>query len=97
MSTNTRRQPNVRLLLGQRRRLWANVKPILVQCLMLDGWFWYRVWVLFDIELIMLIVGSESESSCITCQHKRLDQCWFDVGLFSQAVVIYVESSTFWL
>ena len=34
---NTRRWTNVGLMLGQRRRRWANIKPTLVQRLVLAG------------------------------------------------------------
>ena len=34
---NTRRWPNVGLMLGQRRRRWANISPTLGQCIVFAG------------------------------------------------------------
>ena len=34
---NTKRWPNVGLMMGQRRRRWTNIKPILGQCLVSAG------------------------------------------------------------
>ena len=40
---NTRRSPDVWTMLGQRRQQWANFVPTLGRCLVLAGWYTWRL------------------------------------------------------
>ena len=53
----TRRWPNVVLILGRRRRRWANIKTILCQCLM---WLWYEYYNIIMIIIIIFLVKIKS-------------------------------------
>ena len=52
---NTRRWPNVGLMLGQRRRRWANVCPTFVQRLVFAG-----KWLTINMYYVSLVIGWSS-------------------------------------
>ena len=79
---NTRRWNNVGLMMAQRRRRWANIKPTLAQRLMFSGIYpaSTRRWPIVGLMLVQL------DRRCPSSYHQRvneqytLSQCWYNVG-----------------